>query len=85
MSDVPIACGRTQHIVTLEGYIVPLSIRDGLAYMDMIPPSADDLERYPHVIFTSDNAWDPLLFECEHSLAPDVYHVDYTHCFQTPR
>jgi hypothetical protein len=59
--DVPIACGGTQRIVTPEGYIVPLSICDGLAYIDMSPPSVDDLERYPHVIFTLDNAWDPLI------------------------
>ena len=37
------------------------------------------------MIFTSDNAWDPLLLDCEHSFAPDVYHVDYTHGFQTHR
>jgi hypothetical protein len=85
IDDVPFACGGTQRIVTPEGKIIPLSIRDGLAYMDMIPPSADDLERYPHVIFTSDNAWDPLLLDPEHALAPNVYHVDYTHGFQDHR
>jgi hypothetical protein len=53
IDDVPIACGGTQRIVTPEGHIVPLSICDGLAYKDMSPPSAGDLERYPHVIFTS--------------------------------
>ncbi len=85
IDDVPIACGGTQRIVTPEGYIVTLSVCDGLAYMDMSPPSADDLERYPHVIFTSDYAWDLSLLDCEHSLAPDVYHVDYTHDFQDHR
>jgi hypothetical protein len=85
IDDVPIDCGGTQRIVTPEGHIIPLSIRDGLAYMDMSPPSADDLERYPHVIFTLDDAWDPSLLDNEHALAPDVYHVNYTHGFQDHR
>ena len=85
IDDVPIACGGTQRIATQEGYIVPLSICDGLAYMDMSPPSADDLERYPHVIFTLDDAWDPLLLDNEHALAPNLYHVDSTHGFQDHR
>ncbi len=82
IDDVSIVCGGTQRIVTPEGYIVPSSIRDELAYMDMSPPSADDLERYHHVIFTSDDAWDPLLLDNEQTLALNVYHVDYTHGFQ---
>jgi hypothetical protein len=55
--------------------------------MDMSPPSgADDLEHYPHVISPLDDAWDPLLLNNEHALAPDnVYHVDYTHSFQDHR
>ncbi len=85
IDDVAIACGGTQRIATPEGYIVHLSIRDGLAYMVMGPPSANDLERYPHVIFTSDDAWDPLLLDNEHALAPNVYHVDYSHGFQDHR
>jgi hypothetical protein len=85
IDDVPIACGGTQRIVTPEGYIVPLSIRDGLAYMDRRPPSADDLECYPHVIFTLDDAWDPSLLDHEHALALNVYHVEYTHGFQDHR
>ena len=48
-----------QMITTPEGYKIPLSIRTGLAYMDMVQPSDDDLEAYPHVFFTSDEEWNP--------------------------
>jgi hypothetical protein len=82
IDDVPIACGGTQRIVTPEGYKTPLSICDGLAYINMSPPSADDLDRYPHVIFIPNNTWDPLLLNHKHALSPDVYHVDYSHGFQ---
>jgi hypothetical protein len=85
IDDVPIACGGTQRLVTTEGYIVPVSIREGLAYMDMSPPSAEDLNQYPHVMFTSDDAWDPSLpLDHEHSL-DDEYHVDDDHGFRDHR
>ena len=62
--------GGTQCIVTTEGYVVPLHIRDGLPYLDMTAPMDADLERYPHVFFTSDTPWDPSVLDQEFS-APD--------------
>ena len=52
-----------QKIVTPDGFEINLHIRDGLAYMDMKKPSQDDLERFPHVIFTSDVHWDPSIHD----------------------
>ena len=34
----------TQCIMTLDGYVVPLQMRAGLAYLDMHPPSDNELE-----------------------------------------
>jgi len=62
--------GGKQCIVTTEGYVVPLHIRDGLPYLDMTAPTDDDLERYPHVFFTADTPWDPSVLDQEFS-APD--------------
>ena len=62
--------GGTQCLVTTEGYIVPLHIREGLPYLDMTVPTDDDLDRYPHVFFTSDTPWDPSVLDQEFS-APD--------------
>jgi hypothetical protein len=84
IDDVPIACGSTQRLVITEGYTVPVSIREGLAYMDMSPPSVEDLNQYPHVMFTSDDACDPSLLDHEHSL-DDKYHVDDDHGFRDHR
>ena len=60
VNDRPLRCqnGR-QTIVTPEGYTIPLAIRNGLAYMDMHPPSDKEFDSLPHVIFTSDVPWDP--------------------------
>jgi hypothetical protein len=53
--------GGKQSIVSLDGYAIPLQIRGGLAYMDMHPPSDDELNNLAHVVFTSDIDWDPTI------------------------
>ena len=47
-----------QRVVTPDGWIIPLHIRNGLAYMDMRPPTQDKYETYDHVVLTSDVTWD---------------------------
>ena len=53
-------CGTgKQRIITPDGYIIPLDIVDGLAYMPMSKPTLEDTEKYPHIILTGDMDWDP--------------------------
>ena len=70
IDDTPRQFGGKQRLATPEGYFIPLSIRNGLPYIDMHPPSDDELHSYPHVIFTSDMSWDPQVLD-------DEYNVDY--------
>jgi hypothetical protein len=51
--DIPRTLNGKQRIHHSDGYIIPLSIRNGLPYMGMHPPTDLDLETYPHVFFTS--------------------------------
>ena len=51
--------GGQQLVVTHEGYTIPLHVRNGLYYMDMVQPTDDDMERYPHVFITADGPWNP--------------------------
>jgi hypothetical protein len=51
--------GGTQCIVTPDGYVIPLAIRNGLPYMSMRPYTDAEWETLPHVILTSDVEWDP--------------------------
>ena len=52
-------CGNgKQRIITPEGYIIPLDIVDGLAYMKMSKPTDQDM-KLPHIILTADMDWDP--------------------------
>jgi hypothetical protein len=67
VDDTPQSTGGSQHVYTSKGHIIPLSIRGGLAYMDMVKPTDNDMSTYPHVIFTSDNEWDPHILDDEYS------------------
>jgi hypothetical protein len=51
--------GGLQRIATPEGHVIPLKIRNGLAYMDMRQPTDEELARIPQVMFTADMPWDP--------------------------
>ena len=56
--------GGTQLITTLDGYSVPLLIKDGLAYATSLGKPADqDMDTYPHVFFTSPDEWDPSVLD----------------------
>ena len=65
--------GGKQCILTLDGYLIPLNIRIGLAYMDMRAPIGNEfltlLHPYPspvpHVVLTSDADWNPKVLDCE--------------------
>jgi hypothetical protein len=53
-------CGTgKQRIVTPDGYIIPLDIVDGLAYMKMTKPTQEERDELPHIILTADMEWDP--------------------------
>ncbi len=51
--------GGKQRIVTADGYVIPLDIRDGLPYLEMRPFTKQEYELLPHVILTSDERWNP--------------------------
>ena len=58
--------GGKQHIVTLDGYIIPLNIKNGLAYVDLSKPIDQDYCSLPHVVSTLDSNWDPTILDSEH-------------------
>jgi hypothetical protein len=65
--------GGKQRIVTLDDYVNPLHVRQGLAYRDMHPPSDAEFDTLPHVVLTSDVNWDPSIIDNEIDLATDWY------------
>jgi hypothetical protein len=51
--------GGLQRIQTLDGYIIPLTIKDGLARLSIHPYTDKEWEDLPHAILTSEVEWDP--------------------------
>ena len=64
VDEKSVKVGRTQLITTLDGYSVPLLIKDGLAYATSLGRTTDqDMDTYPHVFFTSPDKWDPSVLD----------------------
>ena len=65
VDETSVKVGGTQLINTLDGYSVPLPIKDGLAYATSLgKPTDQDMDTYQHVFITSPDEWD-------HSQVPD--------------
>jgi hypothetical protein len=52
--------GGIQRLTTLDGYVIPLIIKDGLARLDIRQHTDHEYETLPHVVLTSEVEWDPL-------------------------
>ena len=64
VDEKSIKVGGTQLITTLDGYSVPLLIKDGLAYATSLGrPTDQDMDTYPHVFFTSPDESDPSVLD----------------------
>jgi hypothetical protein len=55
--------GGIQRIQTLDGYIIPLSITDGLTPLSICPYTDHEWDNLPHVILTSELEWDPSVLD----------------------
>ena len=64
VDEKSVKVGGTQLITTLDGYSVPLLIKDGLAYATSLgKPTDQDMDTYQHVFFTSPDEWDPSVLD----------------------
>ena len=62
VDDTSHLAGGKQCIITNEGYILPLHIRDGLPRLDMRKPTRHELATLPYVYLTSDASWEPVFW-----------------------
>ena len=64
VDEKSVKVGGTQLITTLDGYSVPLLIKDGLAYATSLGrPTDQDMDTYPHIFFTSPDEWEPSVLD----------------------
>ena len=79
VDEKSVKVGGTQLITTLDGYSVPLLIKDGLAYATSLGnPTDQDMDTYRHVFFTSPDEWDPSVLD------HDLPHLDGLDPSQVP-
>ena len=76
--------GGTQRVISLDGHILPLTFRSGLPYLDMRPPTDDELDLLPHVVLTADTEWDPAtlddeegFYDADEGLPDDFTYTDH--------
>ena len=55
----PTKSSRKPFIRSIEGYLIPLSIRDGLPYLQLRPYTDDEWNTLPKIIATNPLPWDP--------------------------
>jgi hypothetical protein len=48
-----------QRLTTPEGYVIPIDVRCGLPYITMRPFTDEEFEELPHVVWMSEDVWDP--------------------------
>ena len=53
-----------------EGHVIGLTVDVALPYMSTSKPTEEDMVNYPHVVFTSDQTWDPSSVDAD-SPSPD--------------
>ena len=63
--------GGKQYIQTLNGYIIPLDIQDGLLYMPLCAPTDNELNILPNIILISDVNQDACVVDNLKSNDPD--------------
>ena len=71
ISDKSVKVGGQQRLLTLDGTVIPFTVRSGLAYMDSRPPTDHEMLTLPHIILTSDETWDPTVLDFEHDSTED--------------
>ena len=66
VDDKSVKVGGTQCISTQEGYVIPLTIKNGLAKLPMRPYTDTEWEDLPHIFLTSQSTWDPTCLDHAH-------------------
>jgi hypothetical protein len=73
VDDRSLKAGGLQRITTLDGFVIPIDIIQGLPYIKMRAPSDEEYAKYPHVVLTADVPFRYSSMDCTLSDKPDWY------------
>jgi hypothetical protein len=68
--------GGRQRLTTPDGYVIPIDVRRGLPYIMMRPFTDEEFEELPHVLWTSEDNWDPTSLDSVISDDPNWYEAE---------
>jgi hypothetical protein len=68
--------GGRQRLTTPDGYIIPIDVRRGLPYITMRPFTDEEFKELPHVLWTSEDDWDPTSLDSVISDHPNGYEAE---------
>jgi hypothetical protein len=68
--------GGRQRLTTPDGYVIPIDDRRGLPYITMRPFTDEEFEELPHVLWTSEDNWDPTSLDSVISDDPNWYEAE---------
>jgi hypothetical protein len=74
VNDKSVHVGGLQRIKTLDGYTIPLNIKNGLARMELRPYTNKEWDTLPHVFLTGELDWDPSVLD--HNVTDDEQWYD---------
>jgi hypothetical protein len=72
---IKIDSGR-QQLTTPDGYVIPIDIRRGLPYITTCPFTDEEFEELPHILWTSEDNWDPTSLDSVISDDPNWYKAE---------
>ena len=76
IEDTPRPFGGEQCMYFPEGYAIGLTVDIALPYMSTSKPTEEDMVNYPHVVFTSDQTWDPSSVDADSPSPDDLHNPD---------
>jgi hypothetical protein len=68
--------GGRQQLTTPDGYVIPINVRRGLPYITMRPFTDEEFEELPHVVWTSEDTWEPPSLDSVISDDPNWYKAE---------
>jgi hypothetical protein len=68
--------GGRQRLTTPDGYVIPIDVKRGLPYITMRPFTDEKFKELPHVLWTSEDDWDPTSLDSVISNDPNWYEVE---------
>jgi hypothetical protein len=68
--------GGRQRLTTPDGYVIPINVRHGLPYITMRPFTDKEFEELTHVLWMSEDDWDPTSLDSVISDDPNWYEAE---------